>query len=308
MAINYNDSRFADVEAQKVEAINSTNTLYDQMINQTDKYYQDQQNAIKNYADTQSKTQQQKTDFAIEKLEQQKAQKQEDYIREQKGAYVDYKKAIDEYGVEAEKQAANGLQNSGYSETSKITAFTTYQNRYGLARQSYERAVLEYDNGIKEAQLANNSALAEIAYNALSQSLELALEGFQYKNQLIQNKVDQLNTVENRFYQRYQDVVNQINTENALAEQQRQFNLSLSAKNSGGSSGRSSGSSKSNSTETVTEQENIDQDKVNRTINAVRAAYQGVPVTSAIVSGTVNRNNNLNASEKVAVLKAFGIS
>jgi hypothetical protein len=69
--------------------------------------------------------------------------------------------------------------------------------------------------------------LAEIASNALQQQLELSLQGFQYKNTLVEAKVNQQNTINSRYDNKYQDVLNQINTEKALAEQVRQFNAQL---------------------------------------------------------------------------------
>ena len=71
------------------------------------------------------------------------------------------------------------------------------------------------------------AALAEIAYQALQQQLELSLEGFQYKNSLIIEQANKKLEVENMYYNRYQDVLQQINTENALAEEIRQYNESL---------------------------------------------------------------------------------
>ena len=86
---------------------------------------------------------------------------------------------------------------------------------------------MNYTNAIKEAQLANSSALATIAYQSLQAQLELSLQGFQYKNTLVLQKMSELNNVNDRYYNRYQDVVSQINTENSLAEQIRQYNESL---------------------------------------------------------------------------------
>jgi hypothetical protein len=84
--------------------------------------------------------------------------------------------------------------------------------------------VLNYNNAIKDAQLQNNAALAEIAYKSLQQQLELSLQGFQYKNQLILEQANKKTELDNIYYNRYQDVLQQINTENALAEDIRQFN------------------------------------------------------------------------------------
>ena len=71
--------------------------------------------------------------------------------------------------------------------------------------------------------MQNNSVLAEIAYNALQQQLELSLQGFQYKNQLLLDQASKKIELDNTYYNRWQDVLNQINHENAMAEEIRQF-------------------------------------------------------------------------------------
>lgn len=225
--INYDDQRFSQVESEKTDALSDLEKTYTDMIDKTDSFYQSQIDASKEYADKQSQLQQEKTDFAIEKIEQQKAQAQKDYTREQSGAYVDWQKQSNQYGANAEQMAAQGMQNSGYSESSQVSMYNTYQNRVMAARDAYQRAVLNYDNSITEARLQNNSLLAEIAYKALQQQLELSLQGFQYKNQLVLDKTKQKLEVDNMYYQRYQDVLQQINTEHAMAEQVRQFNEKL---------------------------------------------------------------------------------
>ena len=225
--IDYNDSRFTKVESDKSEALSDLEKTYAGMIDKSDSFYQAQIDASKEWADRQEQLQQEKTDFAIEKIEQQKAQAKKDYIKEQSGAYVDWQKQSNQYGANAEQMAASGLAGSGYSESSQVSMYNTYQNRVTTAREAYNQAVLNYNNSITEARLQNNSILAEIAYNALQQQLELSLQGFQYKNQLITDLTDKKLTVDNMYYNRYQDVLAQINHENALAEQVRQYNESL---------------------------------------------------------------------------------
>ena len=224
--IDYNDQRFTQVESDKNVALNDLEKTYAGMIDKSDSYYQAQIDASQKWADRQAQLQQEKTDFAIEKIEQQKAQAQKDYTKEQSGAYVDWQKQSNQYGANAEQMAAQGLAGSGYSESSQVSMYNTYQNRVATAREVYSQAVLNYNNSITEARLQNNSLLAEIAYNALQQQLELSLQGFQYKNQLILDKTKQKIEVENIYYNRYQDVLDQINHENALAEQVRQYNES----------------------------------------------------------------------------------
>lgn len=251
MSVDYNDERFAQVETDKKAALAEVENTYKGMINDSDSYYQAQIDASKDWADKQTQLQQEKTDFAIEQIEQQKDQAQKDYTREQSGAYVDWQKQSDQHGVRAEQIADMGMQNTGYSESSQVSMYITYQNRVASARESFNKAILNYDNSIKEARLQNNSVLAEIAHNALQQQLELSLQGFQYKNQLLLDLADKKTQTETLYYQRYQDVLSQINTENALAEQIRQFNEQMAlereqfewqkAMSSGGGSGGGGG-------------------------------------------------------------------
>lgn len=222
--INYNDERFTKVNNEKSAALTDMEKTYGGMISGSDKHFNDQIAATEKWGAEQQKNQQAQTDFAIEKIEQQKGQAQKDYIKEQSGAYTDWQKQSDAYGANAEQMAAQGMANSGYSESSKVAMFTTYQNRVIAAREVYNRAVLNYDNAIKDATLQNNAALAEIAFNTLQKTLELGLQGFQYKNQLIIEKANKKTELEQIYHSRYQDVLDQINKENTLAEEVRQHN------------------------------------------------------------------------------------
>jgi hypothetical protein len=225
--VNYDDKRFTEVETDKKAALAEVDQTYDGMINQTDQFYNQQIAAANNYAAQQKKIQQEQTDFAIEQINQQKEQATKDYQKEQSGAYVDWQKQSNQYGANAEQAAAQGMTNTGWSESSQVSMYNTYQNRVATAREAYSRAILNYDNAIKDARLQNNAALAEIAYNALQTQLELSLEGFQYKNTLVLAKADKKSELDNTYYGRYQDVLKQINTENAMAEEVRQYNENL---------------------------------------------------------------------------------
>lgn len=223
----YDDERLDEIKAEKKQALRENEQLFGGMISESGKYYHDQIDASKEWADKQTQLQQEQTDFAIEKIEQQKDQTKKDYIKEQSGAYVDWQKQSNEYGVNAEQTASMGMTNTGYSESSQVQMYTAYQNRVATARESYNRAVLNYDNAITEARLQNNSILAEIAYNALKQQLELSLAGFQYKNDLLINQANMKLQIQSMYNQEYKNVLDQINTEKSMAEQVRQFNAQL---------------------------------------------------------------------------------
>lgn len=212
-SVNYEDERFKNVENEKTQQINNTNQVYDNMINNSNKYYQDQINAAQDYANKQSELQQAKTDFALEQINQQKDQTEKDYIKEQKASYVDYQKESNKYGVNAEQLASSGLTNTGYSESSKVSMYNTYQNRVASARDTYNQAVINFNNQMQQATLSNNDILAEIAYNALQTQLKLSQESFEYNNSLVLAKEDALQELNDRYYQRYQDVLAQANNE-----------------------------------------------------------------------------------------------
>ena len=224
------DSRLQEVEDYRTSSLERIDNLYNNMVNNTDQFYQAQRQAAQDYADKQSQIQQANTDFTIEKINQEKEQAQKDYTREQKGAYADYQKASNDYGYAAEQMASAGYTNSGVSESTRLSMYNTYQNRVATARDSYNRAVLNYNNGIKEAQLQNNSILAEISYNALKTQLELDLQGFQYKNSLLENQLNQRQAIENTYNTRWQQVYDQINNLRDFNERVRQFNEELALK------------------------------------------------------------------------------
>lgn len=226
-SVDYNDERFGKVESDKEQALTKNEQLYGDIIGDSDKYYKDVSDALQQQADKQAQIQQENTDFIIEKIEQQKEQAQKDYIKEQSGAYVDWQKQSNQYGVNAEKMASAGLWGTGYSESSQVAMYNQYQNRIAIAREALSQAKLNYDNGIKEAMLQNNAALAEIYGNLYVKQAELALEGALHTEQLKIDKLNRETEIDNIYYNRWQDVLNQINTENAMAEEARRFDKNI---------------------------------------------------------------------------------
>lgn len=214
--VDPNDPRLGKVESAGSDAIKENDKLYAGMINKADAFYDKQIQLSQDWADKQTELQNQRTDFAIEQIEQQEEQAHKDYLKEQSGAYVDWQKQSNQYGTEAERMASAGLTSTGYAESSQVSMYNTYQNRVATAREVFGRAVLNYDNAMKDAMLQNNAALAEIAYNALQKQLELSLEGFQYKNQLVLDQANKKLEIDNMYWNRYQDVLDQINAENSI--------------------------------------------------------------------------------------------
>jgi hypothetical protein len=231
--INYNDPRFAEIEQAKQQALSQNTETYDKMIMNADTQYNEMSQAAKNYGEEQQKFQTEQTNLTLAELEQQKQKSQKDYTREQTGAYTDYLKHTNRYGVSAERLANQGLANSGYSEASQVSMYNSYQNRYSVARESFNQTVQNFNNQYSQIKLSNNAKLAEIAFNSLQTQLQNTLQGFQYKNTLLQQKLQTQQSIDQQYYGRWQDTLAQLNQERALEEQRRQFKISQANKSSG---------------------------------------------------------------------------
>ena len=217
------DERLQAIEQEREKAQTDATTAYDNMINDSQKYYDQQTEAIKKYEDTQKDLQQQQTNITLEKIEQQKAEANKEYEKTQKSSYIDYQKANSQFGELAEQMASQGLSNSGVSENARTQMYVAYQNQVASAKENLNKAILNYNNSAKEAQLANNVALAEIANNALQQQLQISLQAFQYKNSLLESKQAQLNTINSRYDTKYSELLSQLQREQELEESRRQW-------------------------------------------------------------------------------------
>ena len=72
------DDRLVKVESDKKDALSELENTYGSMIGSADRYYQDQIDASKEWAEQQKELQDEKTDFAIDQIEQQKQQANKD--------------------------------------------------------------------------------------------------------------------------------------------------------------------------------------------------------------------------------------
>jgi len=228
--VNYDDDRFKQVESEKQSQLEQYNKAYDDLINERNTFTQQQQDYVNNWQATQEQIANDNLNHQIELYNQKKDKAEKDYQKEARASYADYQKEVDRYGVSRENVVNNGLSNSGYAESSKVNMYNAYQNRLASARQSLNDIKLEFDNAIKEATMQNNATLAENALSALKQKLDIALEGFNYKDTQTQNKLTWQNNINNNYYNRYKDVESQINYENEQAEAARQFNEQMAYK------------------------------------------------------------------------------
>lgn len=248
VTVDQNDSRLTSIEAERQKSISENNNTYNNMINDSNRSYDNMINNTQQYYDNMNKTMQEgyekqrqasqdQLKATIDNINTQKERTERDYQREQRGAYTDYQNQINPYGVQAEQMASSGLNNSGYSESSRTSMYNAYQNRVATARQTLQDALVDYNAQIVSAQNANNTAMAELWSNVYLKIAENALAGFQYKNQLEQNKlttvqsltqnrINNENTLQSRYDTRYQNMLSQINQE--ISNKQNQYNTALS--------------------------------------------------------------------------------
>ena len=219
------DSRLTEIEQDREEQLNEVDQMYGEMLSNSQQYYDQQIEASKQYAEQQQQIQQEKTDFELQQIQQQKEEAQKESIKEQSGAYVDWQKQSNQYGVNAEQMAAAGLSRTGFSESSQVSMYNAYQNRVATAKAALTQAMTSYDNAMTTARLQNDALLAEIAANAYKEQAEIALQAFQYENSLLMQKESTKQAWTSIFDTRYAQMLDQINTERALAEQQRQANM-----------------------------------------------------------------------------------
>ena len=207
-----------NLEIEKQNLLNEYNTNYNNQISQYDDLTKKQQDYIDTWASTQKETQQKQTDYNVNLINQNKAEAQKQTDAELGNAYIDYQKSMNQYGGNAEKIAANGLAGTGFAKNTDIAMNVTYQNRVSTAKAALLKANTDYDNQIQQALLNNDAALAEIALQQMQQSYQLALQGFEYKTNLYNNKLSYEQSINNEYFNRNQTLQNRIDTyNNALA-------------------------------------------------------------------------------------------
>lgn len=242
------------------------------------------------------------TEQAINEINQQKEYAKQDFNKEARGAYTDYQKTVNPYGAQAEQVASNGLGNTGYSETSKINAFNTYQNRYATAKSSADKIQQDFNNQITQARLSGNKELAEIALNELQTKMTNLWNQLNLDTTLAQNKVSYNQWLDEFNYNKQQDEI-----ANAFAREQFEYQKlqdALSrAKSSSGSGSSSSysfsngGSSDFNSYNTTSNStpktaEEIAKEAVARQV-ASNASKDINPLIGLGVKDAANYNNEL---------------
>lgn len=296
--VDTNNSALTNLVDTKNQLINEAQANYNNASQGASQKYNELIQASKDYGKEQADIQQQQTNQTIAEINQNKEKTERDYLKEQKGAYTDYANQTNKYGVNAEKMAAQGLLGSGYQESSKVSMYNAYQNRVAVAKQSFNDAIVQYDNQITQAKIANSAALAEIAYNSLQTQLKLSLEGLQYENELLQQLTNTKLNVNTSYDNLWQSMYNTLLDESQFNEQmayqkerdaiadrqwEKEYALSLA------SSRRSSGGSKSSSSGKL----NISDDEISDYARSVANNLKTIGnMKGKIPEAVINKSRN----------------
>lgn len=195
-----NENPYAELEQKYANNINQQNEL----LNQSEQIQNQQIDA--------------NNKFALDNIERQRGYAQKDFEKEARGAYQDYQKLINPYGVQAENLFSSGLGNSGYSETSKLNAYNTYQNRYATAKTSMDRLSEDFNNQMNQAILEANQEKAQVALLKLQTQMDNLWNQMNFDSSLTQNKVGYNQWLDSFNYQKEQDAI-----ANQLAREQFEY-------------------------------------------------------------------------------------
>jgi len=217
------EERYAKIDTEKNNALNNANQMYQGLIDSNSNLAQTQKDYVNTWQNTQNEIADKNAAYQVELQNQNKEKAQKAYEKEaiaSKNAYYDF---INPYGANAEIQAQNGLNNTGYSETTKLGAWNTQQNRTASARSSLNDAKLQYDNAIKEIELNRDTNKSQYALEALKQQLDIALNEYNTSSQLQQAQLANQQALDSEYNDRYNTLWSQINTEKEQKEAIRQY-------------------------------------------------------------------------------------
>lgn len=241
-------TRVNNVYNEREKALAENNSMYEGLINQAGQM-RDQQNA---YLAQQEAIQNENLDkqLAYQQgiINQQKEEAAQNKRVEENKALNDYTAYTNPYGIQNERLYGAGLGKSGVSETSKLGAYTTYQNRVATGAAAYTKAIQNYDNTMNQAILNNDVQKAQNALNKLKLELQNNQDYYSNVASLSENKLKNQQNITNSYLDQYNTVYSQILKEQAQAEAARQwqqeYNLAKQKAASTGSSGGGKSSTK----------------------------------------------------------------
>lgn len=224
------DDRLYQVEQQKQQALNQSNSMYEGLLNDNQNLYNQNIENVNQQEQIQNEILDKQLANQRTEIEKQKEIANQNYQTEAKRAKNDYTSFINPYGVNAESQANQGLANSGLSETTKLGGWNTYQNRLASANKVMQDAFTQYDRDLNDAMLNNDVQKAQNALNKLQMQIQFSQNFYNNKSSLTQNQLSNNQSLDNDYFNRYQTIYGNIEAEKARAEAIRQWEAEMAEK------------------------------------------------------------------------------
>lgn len=124
-------------------------------------------------------------DTGLEKAQNEVNRQKEEYDREAqkegKALYADYRKQANPYGATAEQLASQGLNKSGYAETTQTRMYNEYQRNVTTLMTETRRLKAEADLQMTQAFLDADIQKAQNALAIYQQQAQLALQEYELK-------------------------------------------------------------------------------------------------------------------------------
>jgi hypothetical protein len=114
-------------------------------------------------------------------VDRQKAEYEREAVKQGKALYTDYRKQSNPYGVTAEQLASQGLNKSGYAESSQVNLYNAYQKNVTTLMTETTRLKAEADLQMNQAFLDADMQKAQNALAIYQQQAQLALQKYEMK-------------------------------------------------------------------------------------------------------------------------------
>lgn len=123
----------------------------------------------------------QQTQIQTDELNHEKEKIDKDVNKTTSGLYTNWQKQTNQYGVQAEQLAQQGLANSGYSETTKTALYNTYQKNVTDTLNNARDLKSDYDFKIAQARQQGSVQQAQAAVDLYAQKLQLLTQNYELR-------------------------------------------------------------------------------------------------------------------------------
>ena len=170
-----------------------------------------QNNLLNEQERKQSELINQQTQMQVDELNREKEKIDKDTTKTTQGLYSNWQKQANQYGVQSEQLAQQGLSNSGYAETTKTALYNTYQKNVTETLNNARDLKSDYDFKIAEAMKNGSVQQAQAALDLYSQRIQLLTQNYELR----QNR-------EQYLYQQQRDIISDQQWQKTFDEQVRQ--------------------------------------------------------------------------------------